>query len=97
MLTQFLTDLQAAANAANALQTALTALQTDINTLPAACCDAAKLSASVEAQIAQAATHPILQQLVCLSLPLVNAYLLSNGLPQIPTPSFCTAPAKGGE
>lgn len=54
--------------------------------------EAAYLAARFRNQIEEATSHPILQELLCLSLPFVNAELESFGLPAIPPPAFCSTP-----
>jgi hypothetical protein len=56
--------------------------------------NATAIRAKWETQINAATGHPILEALVCEALPFVNAWLLSKGFPEIPTPAFCTTPAK---
>ena len=79
-----------------AVETSITAVQADLASLPQAKDPKALQGAAaiMVENIRKASTHPILQELVCLSLPFLNAELESYGLPVIPLPAFCAAPGK---
>ena len=94
-LAKLSTDSATLSAAATTLATSATALAADLALLPQAKLgnksQAVDLCDAFEQQIDAAGVHPLLQALLCMSLPFVNAELASYGFPPIPTPAFCTA------